>query len=373
MTLANLSDDELLSSLSAVCFETRLLLGRLLLHLIEVEARRLDLRSACSSLFDFCRRRLGMSESCAVRRIEAARLVRRFPPLLEHIARGEVHLTALLLLRDHFTDDNVEELVAATAGKTKREIQELLAARAAKPDVLPTITALPTPSHSSSAAQAPVTLPPARLEPLAPSRHRLELTVSTEVRAKLERARDLMSHRVERRSCGGDLETVLDRALDALLAKLEKERVGDGVPRSVRREVFERDGEQCTFTDQQGNRCPSRTRLELDHIMPRAHGGTNDGTNLRVVCRAHNKLYAERTFGREHMDRHVREAKRQPYLRQRWSNDPVLDVARRALANLGFHARDIHDALMRVLPPDASTPAPAMPELLRATIGLLTT
>ncbi len=111
MTLTNLSDEALLSSLSSVCLETRRLLGRLLLHLIEVEARRLDLRSACSSLYDFCQRRLGMSESGAVRRIEAARLVRRFPTLLGHIERGELHLTALLLLRDQFTDDNIEELV----------------------------------------------------------------------------------------------------------------------------------------------------------------------------------------------------------------------------------------------------------------------
>src|SRR6202030_4280698 len=105
MTLASLSDEQLLSSLSAVCFETRRLLGRLLVHLIEVEARRLDLRSACSSLFDFCQRRLGMSESEAVRRIDAARLVKRFPCLLAHIERGDIHLSALLLLRDHFTID----------------------------------------------------------------------------------------------------------------------------------------------------------------------------------------------------------------------------------------------------------------------------
>jgi hypothetical protein len=52
-----------------------------------------------------------------------------------------------------------------------------------------------------------------------------------------------MSHGVRH-----DLEAVLDRALDELLAKLEKERVGDGVPRAVRREVFDRHGEQCTFT-----------------------------------------------------------------------------------------------------------------------------
>jgi hypothetical protein len=306
MTLANLSDDELLSSLSAVCFETRRLLGHLLVHLIEVEARRLDLRSACSSLFDFCQRRLRMSESEAVRRIEAARLVRRFPSLLGPIERGDIHLTALLLLRDHFTSENVEELVAVTARKTKREIQELLAARAPKRDVIPTITPLPVPSRLPSPAQVPS---PVRLEPLAPTRHRLELTVSTEVRAKLERARDLMSHCVDRH----DLETVLDQALDALLAKLEKERVGDGVARAVRREVFERDGEQCTFTDEEGNRCPARSDLELDHIIPRARGGKGEAPNLRVVCRAHNQLYAEQAFGREHVER-------QRHLRQRNAN-----------------------------------------------------
>jgi hypothetical protein len=87
MTLADLSDQELLSSLSTVCFGSYRLLGRLLLHLIEVEARRLDVRSACSSLYDFCQRRLGMSKSTAVRRIEAARLVRRFPSLLGYVER----------------------------------------------------------------------------------------------------------------------------------------------------------------------------------------------------------------------------------------------------------------------------------------------
>ncbi len=363
MTLANLSDEQ--PSLSTVCLETHRLLGRLLLHLVEVEARRLDLRSACSSLYDFCQRRLGMSESAAVRRIEAARLVRRFPTLLGHIERGAIHLTALLLLRDQFTDDNIEELVAAITGKTKREIQELLAARAPKPDVLPTITALPTVAAASplpSPAQVPSQ--PARLEPLAPTRHRLDLTISTQVRAKLERARDLMSHRTDH-SRGGDLEAVLDHALDALLAKLEKERVGDGVTRAVRREVFERDGERCTFSDEHGNRCPSRAHLELDHVVPRARGGRSDATNLRVVCRAHNQLYAEQAFGRKHING-------QKHLRQRRSVDPTFEVARRSLASLGFHARDIQRALMRVLPPDA-TAAPALPELLRATIGLLTT
>ncbi len=72
-------------------------------------------------------------------------------------------------------------------------------------------------------------------------------------------------------------------------------------PRAMRREVFERDGEQCTFLSDDGARCPSHGHLELDHIEPRALGGPNAASNLRVRCRAHNRLYAEQVFGRTHV------------------------------------------------------------------------
>src|SRR5215475_13830086 len=142
MSLANLSDEELLSSLSTICSEARRLLSRMLLYLIEVEQRRLDLKSACSSLYDFCQRRLRMSESEAVRRIEAARLLKRFPTILGYLERGDIHLTALLLMREHLDEANADELLGAARGKTKREVQEMLAARAPRPDVMTTITEL---------------------------------------------------------------------------------------------------------------------------------------------------------------------------------------------------------------------------------------
>jgi hypothetical protein len=352
MTLAHLSDAELLDSLTEVCFETRRLLGRLLVHLIEVEDRRLELRLACSSLFDLCVRRLHMSESAACRRIHAARLVKRFPCLLDALERGDVHLTGLLLLRDHFTTDNVHELLVAARGKTKRQLEELLAARAPKPDILPTITELPMkPGSTMSPAASPV--PNARIEPLSATRHRIELTVSSEVRDKLERARDLLGHRIP----NGNLETVIDRALDVLLAKLENERPG------ARRAVFERDGESCAFTDANGNRCGSRARLEIDHITPRARGGSNDPTNLRLLCRRHNGLRAEQEFGREHIEQ-------QTFLRQRRSEETPVEVATHALVKLGFSRRDVRRKLHEAFPPDSMLPP--MPELIRRALSLLT-
>ncbi len=73
------------------------------------------------------------------------------------------------------------------------------------------------------------------------------------------------------------------------------------IPREVRRQVFERDGERCSYVDAEGNRCPASGFLELDHVHPKALGGTDDAANLRVRCRAHNRHYAEQVFGRQHV------------------------------------------------------------------------
>ncbi|HET7539113.1 MAG TPA: HNH endonuclease domain-containing protein [Polyangiaceae bacterium] len=68
-------------------------------------------------------------------------------------------------------------------------------------------------------------------------------------------------------------------------------------PAAVAREVFLRDGGQCSFVAADGRRCGARRRLELDHIVPRALGGDDSVRNLRLRCRAHNQQYARQCFG----------------------------------------------------------------------------
>jgi hypothetical protein len=385
-----LSDDDLLSRLHAFCVDSRRLDARVIVLLIEVEERRLHLASAHSSLFDFCLRRLGMSEGAAFRRINAARLVRRFPILLDHVESGGVHLSTLVLLRDHLTEANVDELVDAASGKTKREVEELLARRAPRPDVRPTIRKLPSPSAPAAsmtslslpaaAPQAPAA--PARIEPLSAARYKLQMTASVELRDKLERARDLMRHR----NPNGDLAVVVERALDALLEKLEKERLGKTtqpgrtarpakpgrISRAVRREVFERDGEQCTFVDAHDHRCPARAFLELDHIKSRALDGKDDAANLRVFCRAHNLLHAEEVFGRTHVARqmHFRQRKSPASATVPEPTDAPTDAARRGLVNLGFRDPDARRAVQVVCGRHGEDLT--LGELLREALSVLT-
>jgi 5-methylcytosine-specific restriction endonuclease McrA len=331
-----------------------------------------------------------MSEGAAFRRINAARLVRRFPTLLARIERGELHLSTLVLMRPHLTEGNVDELCDAVSGKTHREVEAFLARVAPKPDVPSQILELPPlpvpPNDVRARASADTTMPQSqqRIEPLSASRYRVQLTASAELRDKLQRASDLMRHR----NPTGDLAIVVERALDALLAKLEKERLGrtarpqrnvrsskpGRIRRAVRREVFERDGEQCTFVSDSGDRCPSRTLLELDHVDARALGGGDDATNLRVRCRAHNRLHAEEVFGKEHIARAVDFRHRKS---RRVANDvekpgEAIDLALRGLVNLGFRRLEARRALDIVSArcTEGPTPLPVQ-ELLREALGVL--
>ncbi|NUM88013.1 MAG: HNH endonuclease, partial [Bdellovibrionales bacterium] len=50
--------------------------------------------------------------------------------------------------------------------------------------------------------------------------------------------------------------------------------------------------------------CYSTYALEIDHRIPRAHGGKTHAPNLRLLCRACNQRAAIRVFGLRKMEKH---------------------------------------------------------------------
>jgi len=130
-----MSDVELVSRLQYLLREERRLTVAVLAHLGEVEARDIHLRAACSSMYGYCTRVLGMSEDQAFKRIRAARALRRFPVLATAVADGRLHLSGVLLLAAHMTDENAEDLIAEASDKSKAKIEILLARRAPRADV----------------------------------------------------------------------------------------------------------------------------------------------------------------------------------------------------------------------------------------------
>lgn len=54
------------------------------------------------------------------------------------------------------------------------------------------------------------------------------------------------------------------------------------IPQSIQNEVWNRDGGRCV-------ECGSRERLEYDHIVPVARGGSNTARNLQLLCESCNR------------------------------------------------------------------------------------
>jgi len=138
-----LSDDELTSAVGRLASSQREITVTLVAHLMEFEARRLYLPAGCTSMFVYCTTVLRLSEHEAYHRIEAARLVRRFPIVLDMLAEGTLTLTTARLLSQHLTTDNLTSLLAEAAGRSKREVQRILARAFPQPPVATSIRKVP--------------------------------------------------------------------------------------------------------------------------------------------------------------------------------------------------------------------------------------
>ena len=327
-TLRRLDKDHLLERFSRLVDEDRQHTATLVAYIAEIDRRKLYLEHACSSMFAFCTERFGMSEAVAGRRIRAGRTTCRFPCILEMIARGELHLTAIHTLSAHLTEENHEEMLRRAKHRSTREIEKLVAELAPKPDVPSSIRKLPdrkasmplpmgdesSPGASQRAAERPSSAfksrhePKARPVPLSPRRYKLQVTIGEETRDKVDELQALLSHQIP----DGDVAKILDRALDVLLADTKKKKAAltekprsskkkqtrnRGIPAQARREVFERDQGRCTFVDARGQRCSSKWQVEFHHRVPYARGGTHDSENIELRCRAHNQYEAELDFG----------------------------------------------------------------------------
>lgn len=300
--LSSLSDERLVSELARVVGLEREVLADVLAHLAEMDRRRLYRIHGCRSLFAYCTEVLGMTGDEAYNRIRAARVAQQWSYVFDDVAAGALSLSAIKLVAPYVKSDDA--LLQAARGKTIREIEQMVASVAPKPEVADSI------------------------RPIGPDRVEVRFSASMRFRDKLEHARALLSHSLPE----GRFEEVLERALDAVIEKAEKTRfaatdrprpaprsgkkrgsaarkaapvVGhserpaagptpaparlpagttDGAsapveadrPRtryisaSVRRRVATRDEYRCTYVGIDGRRCSARAFLQYHHPMAKA-------------------------------------------------------------------------------------------------------
>src|SRR4051812_5108361 len=294
----------------------------LLVHLAEIEERRLHSEMAFPTMFAFCVDELGFSEDQAYNRTTVARAARRVPAMLDSLRSGAVHLTGLRLLARHLTEQNHRDLLAEAAGKSKRQIEEIVARLDPKPRVPDSVRKHPVRKQATlemaSPAQAASAAPReqrALVAPLSEDTFGVHFTASRVLRDKFRRAQDLLRHRIP----SGDIAAVFEKALDSLIEKVEKERFAvvpkprtdatevaghassRQAPAAIRRYVYARDGGRCTFVDARGHRCKETGFLEFDHLDGFARTRSHDPERIVLRCRAHNQHEAERMYGREFM------------------------------------------------------------------------
>jgi hypothetical protein len=228
--LVGLKNSELLAGLSELVQRSNAITAEELAHLAELEDRMLHLELGFPSLFAYCVEALGMSEGAAGRRVAAARVCRRFPEAFERVARGDLRLSALCALSCHLDPANASELFEACRRKTRRQIEELLAARFPRPDVREQIRRLPVRAHDAlgSALGAPRRR---ELEALSADRFGVHFTADAELRELIERARALAMHRLAK----GDLASLMKLVLETFAQHEKKRRFAVGrKPRAAR-------------------------------------------------------------------------------------------------------------------------------------------
>ena len=342
---SGLSDHELLARIATLAGKERETYVELVAHLAELDTRSsLYAAGGYGSLFTYCREVLKLSEDAACNRIAAARACRRFPVILEALATGALSLTSVRMLAPHLTAENHEAVLARAGGLSRREIEDLVAELAPRPDVsssvrklpgsngpalLPAIAAPTTESkpttvvapQAAPSPNAPAALPAIRrpiVETTSPDRYRVQFTIGKESHDRLRRAQALLRREIP----DGDPGAIFDRAIALLLEKVEKQKLGAATkPRTrpairpgtdrqapeglasrhtsshVRRSAWRDDGGQCAFVSKDGHRCTERVFLEFHHVRPYALGGPTTAENISLRCRRHNQYEAELVFG----------------------------------------------------------------------------
>lgn len=158
MSLRSLSDSQVLSRLHKLVGQEREITLLVLVHLNEVERRKLHLKLGYASLFDYCTSKLGYSASAAVRRIRSARCAVRFPVAYEMLKKNELTVSTLSQVSRALTVANHGELFLRIRGKSQREVEAVLAEYQPTPmppdRVRTVVVRVPVPSGEARKANA---------------------------------------------------------------------------------------------------------------------------------------------------------------------------------------------------------------------------
>jgi len=344
-SLAHLSNEVLIKNTENFVRIERETTQQILHHLLEIERRRIFAAFGFSSLFDFCVKKLGYSESGAQRRISSMRLLKslgseKSAVIEQKIQDGKLSLSvvsqaATFIQREakatsqEWTAPQKEALLLSLEGHSAREAERKLFSMASQ--------------ETQQACLEKVRVVTTELT-------ELRVTLNAEGMANLEKVKALLSHKYPNASWG-ELVVILAqmaiKKLEPAAPKTEHVKVTTeplptsnveamtnplptsnvesmtespptsnvesmpasspaskphsgrkAIPAALKRLVWSRDEGRCQYFDpQSGRKCGGVYFLDFEHLIPVALGGQNTADNLTLLCRNHNQYNALQVFG----------------------------------------------------------------------------
>ena len=268
LEIKTLKNSELHSKLKTLCCEERKLNHEVILHIMEVDRRKLFLEMAYPSLFQYLVSAIGYSPASAQRRTDAARLMMQVPDLGLKLEKGSISLSQVSILQKAFrqarksqigiTAEQKQNLVAQIENKDPRQTQAVLAQAFDLPVIEKEIIKI---QKDGSV--------------------RIEMTFSKEELAQLEHAERLLGHALGRSQNHIENSGPLKNMILYCARKVAEQK--------TKKQIQKADS-SCQYYDPKSRKtCGSQQFLEIDHIQPRWAGGSNSPDNLRILCRQHNQ------------------------------------------------------------------------------------
>jgi len=295
--LEGLSTEELDRSTEKLVRAEKRNVALVIAHIAEMARRKGHVERGYKNLWDYCTRRLNLSEGSVARRLQVANVSRRFPQILVALAENRLSLTVAGLLAPVLTETNVEKLLADCAGMASREVEEYVVALRPKPVFAPSIRKAPSPpalttpltaqarSLQPPRPQATPTRPvprvsPSILEPARAETFNFRFAADRKFKEKFERLAEVLGGENPLQHMAEIMEQAMDMALDKKDLKRKrarrlerKSRSRDNLRQESRaREIISPSSQLATVRD--AGRYNDRPRDSQRSLMPGAESST---------------------------------------------------------------------------------------------------
>lgn len=342
-----LTNHGLVGELHTLVAQERKITRQILELIAEADRRRLYAEAGYPNIYEWLMKEFKYSEGAASRRVAAARLLSAESTVAAKVESGELSLTNLsraqVMIRveekrrgGRLTPEAKAEVIELVESKSTREAEVSLAAH------FPEAAAIAAKKESVRICGGDEQV-------------QVQVVLTKQQHAKLERVREVTSHSHFGASLADLIEVLADNFLDrcdplqrevkprgatkpkksqtpsdstksvadqrdddarnleramprcdlgaGVAAQSQVDRSGrKPIKPSVRNLIYRQGDGKCGYRDPiTGRVCGSRFLVEMDHTVLVALGGTNAPENLRLRCRVHNQLEAEKVLGPEKM------------------------------------------------------------------------